>query len=310
MKLFELRKSFQNAKISKQQYIDEMHRVHACLFEYAEFLQGTDIAKIEITDGRVVMESRATGIRILCDSADKRIAPIEILNFGNYEKIDSDMVFRLLEDKLNILDIGANIGWYSINIAKAFPNSQVYSFEPVPATYKYLKLNIENNHIGNVIPSNFGFSDKSGELTFYFHPEGSGSASAADLMGTGTAQRISCRVKRLDDFVSESGNPVDFIKCDVEGAELFVLAGGAETIKKFKPVVFAEMLRKWTAKFNYHPNQIIEFMSKIGYRCFVNKGEYLVELFAVDSDTAETNFFFLHPLVHASKIESLTKCGK
>ena len=65
-----------------------MHRLHAGLFDYAEFIRDTDIARIEVTDGTVTMTSRRTGIKMLCDPHDMRMAPIEILNFGAYEPVE------------------------------------------------------------------------------------------------------------------------------------------------------------------------------------------------------------------------------
>jgi FkbM family methyltransferase len=233
---------------------------------------------------------------------DQRLVPIEILNFGAYEMAEWTVLRGLLEDRMTMFDIGANVGWYSMNLARAFPQARILAFEPIPATHSYLRKNLELNQIPNVQPGNFGFSDRAGELTFYYYPEGSGNASAADLTGTGAAQKLTCRVRTLDDFIAETGERVDFIKCDVEGAELFVLQGGAATLQRHKPIVFAEMLRKWAAKFGYHPNQIIEFMARLGYQCFTANGEHLRQFRTMDENTVETNFLFLHPERHAAKI--------
>jgi hypothetical protein len=117
-------------------------------------------------------------------------------------------------------------------------------------------------------------------------------------------------VRTIDEFSAEKGLKVDFIKCDVEGAELFVFQGGVKTISRDKPVIFTEMVRKWSAKFNYHPNQIIELLRGIGYRCFRAEGNALVEFPVMDENTAETNFFFLHALKHAGLIEAAGRSGK
>ncbi len=124
-----------------------------------------------------------------------------------------------------------------------------------------------------------------------------------------TIQKISCRVKKLDDFVSANNLKVDFIKCDVEGAELFVFQGGIKTIEVNKPIIFTEMLRKWSMHFNYHPNDIIKLLNDLGYRCFTAKGEYLVEFFKMDENTVETNFFFLHSIKHIAKVNQLIASG-
>jgi len=284
-----------------------MHKLHNGLFDYADFIRDTDIANISITDGLVIMTSRATGIKVLCDRQDKRIAPIEILNFGSYEQTEVSLMLRLIDRGANVFDIGANVGWYSMNIARLIEDVQVYAFEPIPSTFSYLERNVEINNLHNIHLNNFGFSNQDQELTFYFYPEGSGNASSANLVDHPNTQRIVCDVKTLDGFVNATGLQVDFIKCDVEGAELLVFQGGIETIKRQQPTIFAEMLRKWSAKFNYHPNEIIKLLSDLGYKCFAAKGKVIEEFFLMDERTLETNFFFLHTIKHASKISVLAK---
>jgi FkbM family methyltransferase len=252
------------------------------------------------------MTSRSVGIKIVCDPMDKRIAPIEILNFGAYEPVDLDMILRLFDENSNFFDIGANVGWYSLYIAKNFPDATVFAFEPIPVTFNYLKRNININHLSNIHLHNFGFSNREETLKFYYYPEVSSNASAANLSESETVREVPCQVRKLDDFVKDTGVRVDFIKCDVEGAELFVYQGGIECIKRDKPIIFTEMLRKWSAKFSYQPNDIIELLAQVGYRCFVAKQKTLTEFFVMDEHTLETNFFFLHADKHAAKIKSLT----
>lgn len=118
MSLFETKSRYQARTLTKAQYIDPMHAAHGRSFEYADFLGSTDIDRIEIAANQVVMVSRTSGIKIICDRLNKRIAPLEILNFGAYEKMDAHMIFRLIGPGFTVLDIGANIGWYALNIAR------------------------------------------------------------------------------------------------------------------------------------------------------------------------------------------------
>jgi FkbM family methyltransferase len=305
MNMFELRTAYQDGKLTKQQYIQEMHRRHAVLHEYSAFMRDTDVAEISITGEQVVMTLKETGIKLLCDPADERIIPIEILNLGTFEKTELELVKRMTGARATIWDVGANVGWYSINLAKAFPQAQILAFEPIPSTYKQLEKNIELNQVSNVRTHPFGFSDKPGHLTFYFYPECSGNASTANLSEKASVRTLQCPVKTLDDFAAESGYAVDLIKCDVEGAELFVFKGGLKTIARQQPVIFTEMLRKWSAKFNYHPNDLIKLLTGIGYRCFAASGDKLVEFVSMDENTTETNFFFLHPDKHAGWLKTL-----
>ena len=178
-------------------------------------------------------------------------------------------------------------------------------FEPIPVTFNYLKKNISLNNCDGIKAFNHGLSNESGNINFYFYPELSGNASLTNVSDHEDVQVIPCRVKKLDEFALGSNVYPDFIKCDVEGAEFLVFQGGYETIKKHKPIIFSEMLRKWAAKFNYHPNQIIIFLKDLGYRCFIPHNGQLKEFFEMDENTVETNFFFLHKEKHDSQLQKL-----
>ncbi|MCL4512106.1 MAG: FkbM family methyltransferase [Bacteroidetes bacterium] len=304
MNLFETRALYRAAQLTKREYINAMHQLHEHLFEYAEFVGDSDIESIEISDSLVVFTVRRTGLRMICDPRDKRMTPIEILNFCGYEQPEMMAILHLLEPGQIVFDIGANVGWYTMNIARLVERVHVHSFEPIPATFHYLQQNLQLNNLPNVSLHNFGFFNCDQEMPFFFYPEGSGNASAVNVSDSVQAERIVCIVKTLDRFVEETNTTVDFIKCDVEGAELFVFQGGLRILRQQKPIIFAEMLRKWAAKFNYHPNAIIQLLGEIGYRCFTVREDHLTEFFMMDDDTLDTNFFFLHGTKHAAKIKS------
>ena len=239
---------------------------------------------------------------MFCPDGDFRVAPIESLNFLGYEEKDSNMILNLIPKKGVIFDIGANMGWYSLVIAKQNKNLKVHSFEPIPKTFSFLQKNVNFNKLENIYMHNFGFSDKTEDLVFYTYPEGSGNASSVNLTERNDVESIKCSVKRLDEFVSSNKLKVDFIKCDVEGAELFTFLGAKDTIALYRPVVFSEMLRKWSAKFNYHPNEIINFFGSMGYLCFYAYDNSLKVITEMTNETEETNFFFLHSEKHSSLI--------
>ncbi len=307
MNLQQLKTEFKSGRITKPEYIDRMHEKHRALFEYAEFIKDTDIKLIEIAGDSVVMTTRSHGIKLICDKDDKRIIPVEMLNFDYYEKEDLDMMLALIDDGFSVFDIGGNIGWFAITVAKLRQSTKVLTFEPIPKTFGYLTSNLALNGVNNVHPHNFGFSSQKQELTFFYYPEGSGNASSANLSSHDSVQQITCQVKKLDDFVAENNLAVDFIKCDVEGAELLVFQGGMETVIAHRPIIFAELLRKWASKFNYHPNEVIRLLKGAGYRCFTARDKALAEFHVMDDDTVETNFFFLHAEKHAALINRLVK---
>jgi FkbM family methyltransferase len=297
-------KQFEDKEIDKSAFIELMYiEHHANLFDYVNHLGKTNIKTIEINDGGIVMTSRDRGIKIACSEKDYRIAPIETLNFFDYEKNESDMMEKLIGNGDTFFDIGANIGWYSINIASACRDVKVFSFEPIPKTYANLNRNIQLNFLKNITTYNFGFSDRDDDFPFYYYPEGSGNASSANLTGRNDVEVVNCKVKTLDDFIVETGLHIDFIKCDVEGAELMVFRGGMKTISRDLPIIFSEILRKWSAKFNYNPNEIFNLFRGIGYEAYTVKDASLIKFNNMNESTIETNFFFLHSEKHIEIIK-------
>lgn len=297
--LAELKNKFRIGEISKREFIDQMFQINKILYEYSDATKDTDIKEIRITEEGVYFTSKEEGIILFCNMPDKRTAPFEIINFDSYESAESRMIYSLIQNGDNVFDIGANIGWYTLNIGKKFPESTVYSFEPVPLTFNSLKKNLELNNLPNVKSNNIGFSNVREELTFYINQETSVSSSSENIEDNINAMEVKCQVQTLDEFDKLHSVKIDFIKCDVEGAELFVFQGGIDTISKYQPVIFTEMLRKWSSKFDYHPNDIISLLKAIGYSCYKMNNGWLEPIKEVNEETIETNFIFLHEVKHS-----------
>ncbi len=298
----ELEEKFKRGDIDKHAYIEHMHDLHASLWEFAEFISDKNVSEIIIKADSILLTTR-DGVRLVSDPDDQRIIPVEIMNFGNYETIELEMVMKLYRGQGVFLDIGANIGWYSINVSRAMPDAKIHAFEPIPNTFSYLIKNLVLNNTSNVIPHNIGFAEQDGELDFFYYKEVAGNTSLAKLSRRDSLERLTSNVRRLDEFVENNSLEVEFIKCDVEGAELLVFKGGTGLIEKQKPIVFTELLRKWAASFGYHPQDVVELFFSMGYGCFTYEEGLLKPLDKIFEDTTETNFFFLHHSQHAAQIK-------
>lgn len=303
-KLKKIEKNFKKGFIKKENYIQEMHNLHLILWDYIEFIKNKNIDSIKISRKQIFFRTKE-GIKMICDIEDERAAPIEILNFKNYEPNELKMMRKILKKDSILLDIGANIGWYCLNLAGNVSKGHIFAFEPIPKTYKFLKKNIALNNIKNVKLYNFGLSDKNGEEIFYYDPKLSGAASLRKLHKNRKKIKIKCRLKKLDGFINKITPRIDFIKCDVEGAEIFVVKGGLKTIKKYLPILFLEMLRKWSAKFNYHPNDIIKILKEIGYSCYYVKNNKLINIKKINEKTIATNFYFFHKIKHKNLLKKM-----
>lgn len=327
---------FSQGLISKAEYITEMYRKHhSKLFQYSEHLKSSNISRIDILDDQVIMTTRDKGAKFICSEGDYRIAPIEILNFADYEKENGVIIDFLLKDNDVFFDVGANMGWYSINMALSNPKLKIYCFDPIPNTYDFLVKNLKLNGLSQIHAHNIAFSDYVGELELFYYKEGSVNASLANLSERHDVEKIKCRAETIDEFTLREEIGIDFLKCDVEGAELMVFQGGLSTITRDKPIVFSEILRKWSRKLGYDPNEIFSFFYDLQYRAFTavdrdssrlnsrvrelgstrnsnkleevikRKGETSVLLqgfYTMDDSTTHTNFFFLHQDKHKDLI--------
>lgn len=304
MALSDLYEGYKDGRYSKNEYIGLMHKEHQLLFEYSEFLADSEIASLEILPDNIVAVTRQNGIRLYLDRFDSRFIPIEIMNFKHFDPAERPLLEEMAKRSKTILDIGGNIGWYSLNFSRWSPDAKVYAFEPIPRTYDYFVRHMSLNSIENVIPNNCAVSDAEGEKEFYWTELETGSASMKNIQDRKNINKVKCKVVTVDDYCARNNiEDIDFIKCDIEGSELFAFRGARSMLEKSRPMVFTEMLRKWSAKFGYHPNDIMDIFDNLGYQCLAYEEGRLVSVPHVDETTQPTNFFFLCPDKHKTLIE-------
>jgi FkbM family methyltransferase len=298
-----LRKEFNQGNLDWYEYMSQRHEFNKLLFCFAEELAGTDMKNIDISRDQILFTLAPYNIKMESDGAC-RSAPLEILNFGQYEAEESKVLFQLIQDGMIILDIGAHIGWHSVSFAKKFPTSEIYSFEPIPNTFSFLEKNIQHNAVKNIHVFNYGLSNESKDVFFHYFKGGSALASQANLIEHDKTKKIQCRVERLDDVFSSLGaKKIDFIKCDIEGGELAAIQGSMEVIKKFLPIIFIELYEEWCRKFNYSANDVLSLLTGFGYLCFSAEKGHLKKEESIKNENNSYNYFFLHKEKHRNLIE-------
>ena len=309
MSFHKLKTTFTKGDVSKPDYISRAYfDFHAQLYDYVQSLRLTDIREISITSNGVIFTVRSTGVRFYGQPGDHRCPPIETLNFSDFEPDESHMMRKLFDGCTVFYDIGANIGWHSLNLASTFRDAKFICFEPIPSTYQQLLANLNLNGFTTILTFNLALSNRDSSQRYFYYDSCSGNASAVNLTQREDVREIECQEVRLDTFVKSQSLPQpDFIKCDVEGAELNVLKGALDVIRSERPIIMAEILRKWSAKYQYDPNEIFQLLSSIGYSAFTTDGKILLPFNRMTDETIETNFFFLHPEIHSEKLRQFAK---
>ncbi len=291
----ELKKAYLEGKLPKHEYFQTMLAKNGVLRQYSELIKGTELAELRITGAGVCGVGKRFGVKHVLVFEDVSNIPLRMLAVGDYEPEEMELILGLVRAGDTVFDIGGNTGWIAMNIARKIPGGKIHVFEPIPYTAAILEQNLALNGFDNISLHKIALSDKKAVNTFYLNKKELGATSMRNIRETEDAVAVSVKSERLDDFVRENGvRGLDFIKCDVEGAELLVIKGGLETIKKYRPILFVEMLRKWAAKFNYHPNDIIALLAPLGYACYAIEKDKLLPMKIMDDTVMCTNFFFVH----------------
>lgn len=213
---------------------------------------------------------------------------------GEFEAGETELCRKIIKNGDVCVDVGASFGWYTILFSNLVGvNGHVHAFEPVRLNYNSLSENIDLNKISNITANNVALGESNrGAKIFVSDVDTSGSLKLRDYRRSYLEEHVV--VTTLDGYVGGNMIPaVDFIKADIEGAELLMLRGAREVIAKHLPILFLEIQAHSTALFNYSPADIMGFLCDLGYDRYVNKGGFLSDAKNI-YEGKEYNFFFVH----------------
>lgn len=172
-----------------------------------------------------------------------------------------DLLFeQILKESLttdsNCIDIGAHSGAFLRQFLTFAPSGHHYAFEPIPALASRLRLDFPDVEVLDCALSNY-----SGRTDFHYVPDlpGWSGLKAQHYPFPTETRTIEVTVRRLDE-VLDIDFQVDFMKVDVEGAELNVLEGAEKIIKKWKPFIIFEHAQVHTTEYGTTPNMLFNFL--------------------------------------------------
>lgn len=188
-----------------------------------------DLPATTVTSGR--------GLTFLVDPRDNAIG----IDFDKPEGYEPHVTRRILEccqPGATVLDVGANIGWYTVNCAAAVgPTGRVVAVEPGAANVSLLLRSVSANRFDNVVTLPVALSDRAGIAILQREYGSNGALFPNDRRGTPSDQLVSVLTLDLLEGVFDR---LDVMKIDVEGIEPLVLRGGESLLSKHRPVVFME----------------------------------------------------------------------
>lgn len=175
-----------------------------------------------------------------------------ILGTKNYwDSCAHDIIDKYLDDNATILDIGANVGSHTLYWANERKAKMVHAFEPLPYSFEILKKHIELNNLKKKVKIYpYGLSDEVTRTKISKYHEMNIGGTSFKKQKDGDFEFRSLDSLKLKE-------KIDLIKIDVEGAEMEVLQGGIDTIKKNKPVIVIETFDK--------KDRVDKFLFALGY---------------------------------------------
>jgi FkbM family methyltransferase len=225
-------------------------------------------------ESNVVIAQLPSSLRLFVDLSDVAIG----LNIarGRYEASELAFVQRSVKRGQTVLDIGANIGLFSIVMGDLVgPDGRVHAFEPLQQNLALLERSIRENRMEERIAVRRALvGDAAGErqLVSLSLQEGAMNSGGAYLQTPGSPAPAGHTVQSVPMVTldtEEFGSPVSFIKIDVEGAEPFVFRGAKRLLATDRPVILCEINpRQLERVAGCGGSDFIAELAALGYRCF------------------------------------------
>ena len=215
------------------------------------------------------------------------------LSFNKYYELnETQYILNNIKDDMHIIDIGANIGYYTTLFCKKAIKGTIYAFEPDLENFNLLKKNTSKNNFSNVKLFNKACGEVCCEKELYLSSHNKGDHRLYDVINE-NRNRVQVNVVTLDSLLSGIKR-LDFVKIDIQGYELQALKGAIGLLKRFKPTVLSEFWPEGLKINNISPQEYIDFFYHIDYEI------YSIDSFYIDSKVIKLNKKSLESLVNTT----------
>jgi len=215
------------------------------------------------------------GHKMYLDSKDT----LQLSFSGVHERFTTQFVMQEIKKGDVVLDIGANIGYYTLIFAKLVgDNGKVFAFEPEPNNFALLKKNVEINGYHNVVLIEKAVSNKNGKTRLYLAKENLGDHRIYESEVIIGRNSIEIDTVRLDDYFKDYEEKIDFIKMDIQGAEPAAFEGMIRLLEKKHPKLLTEFWPGGLNQFGVQPGEYINLIVRNGFKLYdLNEDKEIVE---------------------------------
>ena len=201
------------------------------------------------------------------------------LFFNVYEKNESKFIKSICFEGMRALDIGANIGYYSILISQyAGEDGIVLAMEPHPESYSFLCKSVNNGNLNNVLPFQLAASNIKQKLPLFISKDNLGDNRL--YQNDQIREEIEVDCLTVDELVKKNQiETLDFIKIDVQGYEPKVFKGMKNIIKNSdRLIILTEFWPKGIRRAGENPKDFLGNLRKMGFKLFelINNGSLIL----------------------------------
>lgn len=197
---------------------------------------------------------------------------------GYFERDTTLAINKLCKSGMTVVDIGANIGYYTLLLAKLVgPMGKVIAFEPAQWAFSKLKRNLELNDFDNITLEKKALSNENRQdqvRHFYCSwPLHTNSEDQIHPIHHGRAMKDIVDFATLDHYVKQKGiKKIDLIKLDVDGHEFKVIQGAVKTLRSFKPLIVMELSSYTLEEVGDNIADLVSLLSGLGFSFYSERG--------------------------------------
>lgn len=223
--------------------------------------------KAEQIDRLLRSRSRVFGHEMFLDPTDSIVSPF-LLRDGYFEPYETALIESEICPGDVVLDIGANIGYYTLILARLVgEKGRVYAFEPDPTNFQLLKKNVRANGYHNVVFVQKAVSDASGALSLYLCPDNKGDHRIYDSHDERNV--VTIEATTLDEHFSEFQGTINFIKMDIQGAEGRAVRGMRRLLERHRDVkLITEFWPAGLQRSGISAQDYLADLDRLGFRLF------------------------------------------
>jgi len=213
------------------------------------------------------------GTKMFINKNDEVISKSLVLN-KVWEYSESEFFKKLITKGMNIIDIGANIGYFSILFSKLTGDSgKVFSFEPEPNNFQFLLKNIQANNSSNIIPFNKAVSNYDGKINLFLSRSNIGDHRMINFNSDREVRnRIEIESVKLDTAIPKD-QKIDLIKMDIQGSEMKAIDGMKRILgENNKMVLVTEFWPYAIKQSGYEPEDFFNVLNTYGFKIYTLEG--------------------------------------